>query len=116
MKKNLFMLLLALTLLLLCGCTTDLTGMSYSEIEAFIAENPNKKVTYTVTITGDTYPLEITNEDTEASCTLTQVDSLVAQAEYLQHLTKLWFANDTMDADSYAALRAAFPNAELFYP
>ena len=38
MKKTLLIPLLALSLLLLCGCTTDMTGRPYSEIEAFIAE------------------------------------------------------------------------------
>ena len=41
MNKKLLLCLLSTCLLLLCGCAEDMTGRPYSEIEAFIAENPN---------------------------------------------------------------------------
>jgi len=115
MNKKLLVALLAACLLLLCGCATDMTGMPYSEIEAFIAENPHKKVTYSVTIESDAPALVITNQQTDAFCILSQTDSLVAQAEYLQHLTTLSFVTDIMDAHSFHRLREAFPNAELIF-
>ena len=116
MKKNRLIFLLALTLLLLCGCTTDLTGMPYSEIEAFIAENPNKKVTYTVTIDGGAEPMELTNESTEAALTdLKQIDSLVEQAEYLQHLEFIFFGRLTPDAAVLSKLHDAFPDTAFHY-
>ncbi|MBQ3011083.1 MAG: hypothetical protein IJD81_07810, partial [Oscillospiraceae bacterium] len=117
MKKTLLIPLLALSLLLLCGCTTDMTGRPYSEIEAFIAENPNKKVTYTVTVDGGAEPLELTNESVEAVLTdIKQADNLIAQAEYLQHLTAVTFTDVVMDWETAAALHDAFPNAAVTYP
>ena len=95
----------------------DMTGAPYSEIERYMEEHPNKKVTYTVTIEGDEPPLKLTNETTEAILpTLNQTDSMIAQAEYLQHLTSIYFPDCIMDADTAAGLQAAFPNAEITYP
>ena len=119
MKKKLPILLTAI-LAIAAGLYfyfhVDMTGAPYAEIEAYRAKYPHKTVSYTVTVEGDTYPLEITSKETEASCRLSQLESLIDHAEYLQHLTKLSFAEDTMDAESFRRLREAFPHAELFYP
>lgn len=116
MRKPFLTSLLALSLLLLCGCTTDLTGMPYGEIEAFIAENPNKKVTYTVTIDGGSEPMDLTNESAEVVLTdLKQIDSMVAQAEYLQQLQTIFFSTLIPSAEELAALHAAYPNTALHY-
>lgn len=93
----------------------DMTGAPYSEIEAYTQANPDKNITYTVTIKSDAPDMVITNKETEAFCILSQTDSLIGQAEYLQHLTKLSFTTDIMDADSFHRLREAFPNAELVF-
>ena len=114
MNKKLLVALLAVCLLLLCGCATDMTGMPYSEIEAFIAENPNKKVTYTVTIDGGDTPVAVTNEDTTVILTHdAQIDSLLAQKEYLQNLSTVDLTALTVDAAVWNRLDAAFPNADL---
>ena len=57
MLKKILLPILTLCILLLSGCTVDMTGSPFSEIEAYIAENPNKKVVYTVTIEGGDAPL-----------------------------------------------------------
>ena len=93
----------------------DLSEYSYKDIEAYRAQHPHKTVHYTVTIHGDEAPLEVTERDTELLCTLAQTDSLIAHAEYLQHLTKISFPDDVMDTAHYLALRSAFPQAELVY-
>ena len=114
MNKKLLISLLAACLLLLCGCATDMTGRPYSEIEAFIAENPNKKVTYTVTIEGGDAPLTVTN--TDSSVTLThdaQIDSLLNQAEYLQNLNVVDLTALTVDAAVVNRVTAAFPQADF---
>ena len=94
----------------------DMTGAPYSEIEAYRAEHPNKNVTYTVTIDGGETPLEISSKVTEAALTdLQQTDSLIAQAEYLQHLKVLFFGALTPDAEVLSELRSAFPNTAFHY-
>ena len=100
-----------------CYLFVDMTGAPYSEIEAYIEQYPYKHVRYTITIEGDDVPLQLTNKSTEAVLTtLAQTDSLLAQAEYLQHLTDISIPDCVMDADTAAALYEAFPNASIFYP
>ena len=65
----------------------DMTGAAYEEIEAYRVQYPHNTVSYTVTIDGDISPLEITSKQTVAHCTLSQVNSLIDHADYLQHLT-----------------------------
>ena len=114
MKNKILIPTLALCLLLLTGCATDMTGMPYSEIEAYIAENPNKKVTYTVTIDGGAEPIALTNESVSVVLTdEAQIDSLLTQAEYLQNLTTVDLTALTVDAAVWNKLDAAFPQADL---
>ena len=114
MNKKLLVSILALFTLLLSGCTVDMTGAPYSEIEAYIAENPNKKVTYTVTIEGGADALTVTNETASVALTDTaQIDSLVAQAEYLQGLQTLDLTALVVDAGDLNAVYDAFPNADI---
>lgn len=112
-------------LLLLCAAgfgyhsymNVDLTGKPYSEIEAYIAEYPNKNISYTVTIEGGDIPLELTNETTEVLLTsLDKTDSLITHADYLQHLKHIGFVDCVMDADTIARICTAFPNADISYP
>ncbi|MBQ3009638.1 MAG: hypothetical protein IJD81_00445 [Oscillospiraceae bacterium] len=114
MNKKILIPLLALCVLLLSGCSVDMTGKPYSEIEAYIAENPNKKVTYTVTVDGGSEPITLTNES--ASVVLTdeaQIDSLLAQADYLQNLTTIDMSALVVKASVWNKVDAAFPNADL---
>lgn len=114
MNKKLLISGLALCLMLLCGCTVDMTGMPYSEIEAYIAENPNKKVTYTVTIDGGTEPVIVTNESVDVVLTdIAQIDSLLAQSEYLQHLTAVDMSALTVEASVMNKMFETFPNADI---
>ena len=111
MNKRLLIPLLALLLLLTCGCSTDMTGASYSEIEAYRAEHPNTTVTYTVTIDET---LSLTNESTAAVLTDTkQIAPLMAQAEYLQHLEAIDMTALVVSAKDMNAVEAAFPNADI---
>ena len=111
MHKRLLLPLLVLLLLLTCGCTTDMTGAPYSEIEAYRAEHPRTTVTYTVTIDET---LSLTNESTTAYLTDTaQIASLVARAEYLQHLETVDMTALVVSAKDWNAVDAAFPNADI---
>ena len=112
MKKIYITLTLLLCLTLLCGCgAKDMTGAPYSEIEAYMAENPDKAVTYTVTL-GD--GVKVTNTDTAVALTDdAQADSMTAQAEYLQHVTDIAYQGSSPDA--VFALRKAFPNAKVSF-
>lgn len=114
MNKKLSLSLLALCLLLLSGCAVDMTGKPYHEIEAYIAENPNRKITYTVTIEGADLPLVLTNESTTAVLTTNaQIESLLAQAEYLQQLTEVDMSALVVDAQTMNEVFAVFPNADI---
>ena len=111
MNKKLLLPLLGLLLLLTCGCTTDMTGASYSEIEAYRAEHPRTTVTYTVTIDET---LSLTNETTVAVLTDTkQIAPLMAQAEYLQHLETIDMTALVVSAKDWNALWEVFPNADI---
>ncbi|MBP3654832.1 MAG: hypothetical protein J6J04_05340 [Oscillospiraceae bacterium] len=114
MNKNILIPTLALCLLLLSGCTVDMTGAPYSEIEAYMAEHPNKDITYSVTIEGGSEPMVLSNTDAQALLTnLAQTDSLISQAEYLQNLTVISMEGLTPDAATVHAMTAAFPDAEI---
>lgn len=94
----------------------DMTGMPYSEIEAYQTAHPHKVITYTVTIDGGTESLKLTNRDETVTLTaVEQADSMTAQAEYLQHLTSISFGALTPDATRLTALQAAFPNTEVHF-
>lgn len=94
----------------------DMTGKSYSEIEAYMAEHPKVKVTYSVTIDGGAEPLTL-NESSSAVSLVSdaQVDHLLSQAEYLQNLTQIDFGTLPVSVDALDSIHAAFPNAVLNY-
>lgn len=92
----------------------DMTGMPYSEIEAYQKAHPHKYITYTVTVDGGAEPLKITNKDVSVTLTdLAQVESLAAQAEYLQHLQTISLEEMTPKAAEAVQLLTAFPNADV---
>lgn len=113
-KYLLAVLLLAMTLLL-NGCgAKDMTGMPYSEIVAYMAENPDKTVTYSVTVGEGDAAMTIRNTDTTADIDHdTQVGDMIAQQEYLQHLTHIGYTGS--DPKVVLALREQFPNAKISY-
>lgn len=90
----------------------DMTGKPYPEIAAYIQAHPYKYVRYTVTIDGGERPMKVRNTNTVLTLTaLGQTDSLIAQAEYLQHLTEITFAPELTPAPKdIVAVRQAFPN------
>ena len=92
----------------------DMTGMPYSEIEAYQQTHPHKFITYTVTVDGGAKPLKISSRDDAVTLTdCAQSESLTAQAEYLQHLTVISFGDLTLSAEQAAQLLDAFPNADV---
>ena len=102
---------MAAAMCLLCGCSKDMTGMPYSEIQAYMAEHPNGKVKYTVTI-DDT--LVLTESSTTAHITSTsQLSPLLDYAEYLQQLQTIELSELTVDAGTMSALLTAFPDAHI---
>lgn len=115
-------LILPMLLLVLC-CTgvggyfylnVDMTGAPYEEIAAYQEAHPQKNVSYTVTITGDSQDLLLTNEDFIANCTHPeQAGSLLEQADYLQHLKIIRFPEANLTAQVYTALTTAFPHTEI---
>lgn len=94
----------------------DMTGMPYSEIEAYMEAHPNKIVHYSVTINGNSASLEITNKDDSVFLTdCSQTAGMAAQADYLQHLQTISFGEMTPTAAEVAQLTDAFPNTEIQY-
>lgn len=93
----------------------DMTGMPYEEITAYAEAHPRREITYTVVIEGGAEPLQL-NESTQL-VTLTaaaQIDSLIAQAEYLQSVTAVEL-DFTPTEQQLFALLPVFPKAELLY-
>ncbi len=93
-------------------CNVNMTGKSYEEILAFQETNPNRAVHYTVTIDGDT-AIQLDEASTDGTFTAAHLGSLLTQAEYLQGLTALDFAGETLSAQQVNDLTAAFPNAAI---
>lgn len=94
----------------------DLTGMPYAQIQQYQAENPYVHISYSVTIDGGSAPLVLTNESTEVTLeAAAQVDSLMAQSEYLQGVTTIDLGSFAPTSGSLDALKATFPNAHVQY-
>ena len=94
----------------------DMTGKPYSEIEAYKAEHPKVNVTYTVTVDGTEPPVELSNED--LTLTLShreQLDSCMAQAEYLQNLETLDLGDISLRPFELQAVQEKFSDAELLF-
>lgn len=94
----------------------DLTGMTYEEIQNFKAANPRVRVTYSVTIPGGSQPLVLTQDSTQVRLeSFAQAESLVQQAEYLQGLSVIDFAQLAPTGQQVQAMETAFPNAAVSY-
>jgi len=92
----------------------DMTGASYYEIEQYRLAHPHKIVSYTVTITGGAADLKLTEQSTTVTLqSIHQLNSLIDQSEYLQHLTKLSFGELIPQAEDIYRLQQAFPTAEI---
>lgn len=92
----------------------DMTGVPYSEIEAYKAENPYVNISYSVNIDGGTQPMILTHETTAVVVeSINQTASLIDQAEYLQGVTEINLGSLALTADQLDAMKAAFPNAEV---
>ena len=124
MKKKLGIVLLVVALLLAAlgvggyfvhrYLYQDMTGVPYSEIEAYKAENPYVNISYSVNIDGGTQPMILTHETTNVVVeSINQTASLIAQAEYLQGVTEINLGSLALTADQLDAMKAAFPN-QLF--
>jgi len=121
--KKLGIVLLALVLLVAGGgfmaynyLYQDMTGVPYSEIEAYQADNPYVHISYSVTVEGGSEPMVLTHETTAVDVeSIAQVESLVSQAEYLQAVTNIELGSVALNAAELNALQAAFPNADIRY-
>ena len=92
----------------------NMTGMPYSDIQAYQSEHPHKFIYYTVTVDGGERPIKINNR--QESVTLTdcaQAESLTQQAEYLQHLQTISFDTLTPTAAQLVFLQNAFPHTDV---
>ena len=112
MKRSL--LIPILSMILLSGCSAlpakDMTDVPYSEIQAYMAEHPDREVTYSVALDGD---MTLTSETTEAVLKAAHASALLDNAAYLQHLTAVSFDGETLDAAMLNTIRDAFPNATV---
>ncbi len=94
----------------------DMTGKSYSEIEAYMTEHPKVKVTYSVTIDGGNEPLMLKKSSTAVSLESdAQIEALLEQAEYLQNLEQIDFGTLPVSVDTLEGIHTAFPDAKLSY-
>lgn len=94
----------------------NMTGASYSEIEAYRAEHPNVTVTYQITVDGGSAPLKL--KHSSRSVTLenaAQANSLVQYADYLQNLETIDLGEAALPGDVLTALSEAFPHGQLIY-
>ena len=118
-KKKLLLVCLAVVLVVVGTFLfffKNMTGMPYSEIEAYQHANPNKFVYYAVTVDGGDKPLKLSNRDDEVNLTAAkQADSILAQAEYLQNLVSINLGDVTLNANTLNALHEAFPDAAIQY-
>lgn len=120
-KKAYFILSAAMAVILLCGGVYllthhDMTGASYSDIEAYRAEHPNITVTYEITIDGGSEPLKLKHNSRSVTLEYAaQANSLVQKADYLQGLESIDLGDAALPGDLLTALATAFPNAQLSY-
>ncbi len=106
-------LLICVLGIVLCSYyNVDMTGRPYDEIAAYRAQHPEKSVTYSVTIEGDT-PVTLKDRSTKTELTASHVESLLDQADYLQGLTSISFPGQTLPAATMHLLTTAFPNADI---
>lgn len=94
----------------------DMTGKPYAEIEAYMLAHPRLPVTYTVTIDGGTEPVMLKEDAAELTLTAQpQLDSLLAQTEYLQSLTTVDVRAVTPTMAQLTRLQGLLPKAEVVY-
>jgi len=98
-------------------CThKDMTGIPYSEIDAYRQEHPHVKISYTVTIEGGSEPMLLNESTTEIAVTDTaQLNSLIDHADYLQQVILIDLGSLSPDAVLLDNFRTAFPNADVHY-
>ena len=97
--------------------TLDLSGSRcYDAILAYIAAHPEVKTTYSVELQGSGAPVEV--KSTEEMLSLddaSYIDSLIQLSAYLPAIHSIGLAEDAVDADRFAQLQEAFPDAEIWY-
>ena len=96
------------------GTHKNMTGLPYSEIEAYMAAHPEKTVTYSLTVKGAAADIRLSHRSREVTLTDdVQLDSLTAQAPYLQKLEAIrleGFRPEVLDLDR---LNDAFPQTRI---
>ena len=93
----------------------DMTGMPYSEIEAYKQAHPKKVVTYTVTVEGGEQPLKLDEKSEHIVLTNgAQAFSLAEVSEYLQHAQTVTL-DFTPDHKELLAIFEAFPKTEIVF-
>lgn len=97
--------------------TLDLSGSRcYDAILAYMQAHPEVSTTYTVEIQGSGPSLEIRNTDTSVSLEdVSYIDNLVQLSAYLPKLETIRLSEQAVDAEHFARLREAFPEAQLPY-
>lgn len=94
----------------------DMTGASFSDIEAYRAEHPNVTVTYEITIDGGSAPLKLKHSSRSVALeNAAQANRLVQYADYLQNIETIDLGEAALLGDVLTALAEAFPHAQLIY-
>lgn len=92
----------------------DMTGVPYSEIQAYQSEHPHVNISYSVTIDGGSQPMVLTHKTADVVVeSIEQTGSLIAQADYLQGVTEINLGSLALTAEHLDALKNAFPHAEI---
>ena len=120
-KKAHLIIVVVLAVILLCSVIYtlthhDMTGASYSDIEAYRAKHPNVTVTYEITIDGGERPLKLNHASRSVTLeNAAQANSLVQYADYLQSLQTIDLGEAALPGDVLTALADAFPQTRLSY-
>ncbi len=89
----------------------DFTGRPWAEIAAYQEANPYVHISYTVTIDDS---LQLDQDSSHVTIdSLTQADSLLAQADYLQQLHTIDLGSAALTGEQLKALHLAFPNTGI---
>lgn len=92
----------------------DMTGVPYEEIEAYRAEHPHVKVSYSVTVDGGSEPMVLTDKTTSVTVeTVPQTKSLIEQSAYLQAVTNIELGSLALTMEELDALQNAFADAAI---
>ena len=91
----------------------DMTGAPYDEIEAFQAQHPHVKVSYSVSIADG---VELDETSTEVTVgTQVQVDGLLEKAPYVQKLDRISLGDFAPTPQQLAQLQETFPDSQIVY-